>query len=117
MRCAIIYAATIRFPGGSGEEGKQFNSVELAVPQGEASKCSRVVRYLTDDFIWATEQLMAVANMCCQGRIVSVLEGGSVLRPNAQPFFLVDDRFERGIRKHQPRRGGSRLIEDVKKRK
>ncbi len=29
-----------------------------------------------DDYYWATEQLVAIANMCCKGRIVSVLEGG-----------------------------------------
>ena len=28
------------------------------------------------DFRWITEQLMAVADDCCGGRIVSVLEGG-----------------------------------------
>jgi acetoin utilization deacetylase AcuC-like enzyme/ankyrin repeat protein len=29
-----------------------------------------------DDYYWATEQLVAIANMCCKGRLVSVLEGG-----------------------------------------
>lgn len=28
------------------------------------------------DFSWVTEQLLAVANMVCDGRLVSVLEGG-----------------------------------------
>ena len=28
------------------------------------------------DFEWATEQLLAVAQVCCPGRVVSVLEGG-----------------------------------------
>ena len=28
----------------------------------------------TEDFAWLTEQLMGVANLCCEGRIVSVLE-------------------------------------------
>lgn len=30
----------------------------------------------TEDFIWLTQQLMKVADECCEGRIVSVLEGG-----------------------------------------
>ena len=29
-----------------------------------------------EDYIWATQQLMAIANRCCSGRLVSVLEGG-----------------------------------------
>lgn len=29
-----------------------------------------------DDFVWATEALMAVADTCCEGRLVSALEGG-----------------------------------------
>lgn len=31
---------------------------------------------IEDDYEWLTEQLVKVANSCCQGRIVSVLEGG-----------------------------------------
>ncbi|MEO5629185.1 MAG: histone deacetylase family protein, partial [Thermomonas sp.] len=30
----------------------------------------------TDDFAWITEQLVALANRHCGGRIVSTLEGG-----------------------------------------
>uniref|UniRef100_A0A7S1H9X0 histone deacetylase n=2 Tax=Hemiselmis andersenii TaxID=464988 RepID=A0A7S1H9X0_HEMAN len=30
----------------------------------------------TEDYEWATEQVGLVADMCCDGRIVSVLEGG-----------------------------------------
>ena len=29
-----------------------------------------------EDFAWMTDQLVAVANICCDGRVVSVLEGG-----------------------------------------
>ncbi|CAJ1426338.1 unnamed protein product, partial [Effrenium voratum] len=40
-----------------------------------------------EDYIWATQQLMAVANRCCQGRVVSVLEGGYNTRAEAlSPF-------------------------------
>lgn len=33
-----------------------------------------------DDFKWLTEQLMAIADSCCNGRIVSALEGGYNLK-------------------------------------
>ncbi|CAN0326945.1 unnamed protein product, partial [Discosporangium mesarthrocarpum] len=29
-----------------------------------------------EDYEWVTDQLVQVANKCCQGRVVSVLEGG-----------------------------------------
>jgi len=34
------------------------------------------VGMIEDDYEWVTEQLVKVANSCCNGRIVSVLEGG-----------------------------------------
>ena len=34
------------------------------------------VGMVEDDYEWVTEQLVKVANSCCNGRIVSVLEGG-----------------------------------------
>ena len=34
------------------------------------------LRFTEDDFAWATRELMAVADRCCGGRVVSVLEGG-----------------------------------------
>ncbi|OLQ03763.1 Type-2 histone deacetylase 2 [Symbiodinium microadriaticum] len=40
-----------------------------------------------EDYVWATQQLMAVANRCCQGRLISVLEGGYNTRAEAlSPF-------------------------------
>jgi acetoin utilization deacetylase AcuC-like enzyme len=30
----------------------------------------------TEDFGWATEELLKVADACCRGRVVSSLEGG-----------------------------------------
>jgi acetoin utilization deacetylase AcuC-like enzyme len=30
----------------------------------------------TDDYAWVTRQLMDVADECCEGRVVSLLEGG-----------------------------------------
>lgn len=34
------------------------------------------IRLEADDFGWVTEQIMAIADQCCDGRIISVLEGG-----------------------------------------
>jgi hypothetical protein len=34
------------------------------------------VGMVEDDYEWVTEQLVRIANSCCNGRIVSVLEGG-----------------------------------------
>ncbi len=34
------------------------------------------LRVETEDFAWLTEQLLAVADRCCAGRVVSILEGG-----------------------------------------
>merc|ERR1712232_764764 len=34
------------------------------------------VGMVEDDYEWVTEQLVKVANSCCDGRVVSVLEGG-----------------------------------------
>ncbi|NVK17645.1 MAG: histone deacetylase family protein [Methylocystaceae bacterium] len=34
------------------------------------------LRLSTQDFIWVTEELLKVANECCDGRVVSVMEGG-----------------------------------------
>jgi len=38
----------------------------------------------TDDFAWITRELMAVADDCCEGRVVSVLEGGYNLEALAE---------------------------------
>ena len=37
-----------------------------------------------EDFAWATRQVMAIAEQACDGRIVSVLEGGYDLRGLAE---------------------------------
>jgi acetoin utilization deacetylase AcuC-like enzyme len=34
------------------------------------------LRFLESDYEWATRQLMAIADDCCRGRVVSTLEGG-----------------------------------------
>jgi len=34
------------------------------------------LRLQTEDFAWVTRELLAVADACCRGRVVSVLEGG-----------------------------------------
>jgi len=46
-------------------------------------------RLAEEDYIWATQQLLAVANRCCQGRVVSVLEGGYNTRAEVlSPFAM-----------------------------
>ncbi|TXH34506.1 MAG: histone deacetylase family protein [Rhodospirillaceae bacterium] len=37
-----------------------------------------------EDFAWATQELMALADRCCQGRVVSTLEGGYDLKALAE---------------------------------
>lgn len=34
------------------------------------------LRLLTADFAWITAEILSVANRCCQGRVISLLEGG-----------------------------------------
>ena len=50
----------------------------------EPSKMVSIVtnRYTNEDYVWVTEQLVAVANQCCDGRVVSVLEGGYAWAPS-----------------------------------
>ena len=58
-------------------------------------------KYDERDFDWVTQQLMGVANACCEGRVVSVLEGGynqraGYLSPLAlcvRFFILFRERF------------------------
>lgn len=38
------------------------------------------IELVEDDYRWLTEELMAVANQCCEGKIVSLLEGGYNLK-------------------------------------
>jgi acetoin utilization deacetylase AcuC-like enzyme len=43
-----------------------------------------MLNFETEDYAWATRELMAVADDCCDGRIVSTLEGGYDLRALAE---------------------------------
>lgn len=38
--------------------------------------CERGMDLSPEDFGWATAEVMKVADMCCAGKVVSVLEGG-----------------------------------------
>ena len=38
------------------------------------------LRLQTADFGWITAELVGLANRCCQGKVVSLLEGGYDLR-------------------------------------
>lgn len=37
---------------------------------------SGYIALVEEDFAWVTEKLVQIANSCCGGRVVSVLEGG-----------------------------------------
>eukprot|EP00392_Amoebophrya_sp_AT5.2_P002619 g2624.t1 len=50
--------------------------------------------YQYEDFRWITQQLMSIANVCCNGRVISVLEGGY----NTRAGFLSP--FARSVRQH-----------------
>ena len=45
-----------------------------------------------DDFSWITIELKRIADRCCDGRIVSVLEGGYNIDP-------VDARTKKGVKR------------------
>lgn len=78
-------------PGAGGEEFRAVWSKKL-LPRLEAFRPQLLVisagfdahssdpqahlRLLPPDFAWITAELVGIANRCCQGRIVSVLEGG-----------------------------------------
>jgi len=67
--------------------------------------------YSDEDYVWMTQELMKVANRCCKGRIVSVLEGGyntragvlspfaSCVRSHIRTLMHSSDKltFEEGI--------------------
>lgn len=40
---------------------------------------------LPEDFAWATTEIMKIADICCGGRLVSVLEGGYGEYANTSP--------------------------------
>ena len=53
------------------------------------------LRLDTEDFGWITDQLLAVADECCGGRVVSILEGGYDLRALAASAALHVRRLMR----------------------
>ena len=57
----------VLFSGGNRDQGNRKLN-EDDIPRG--------LDLRPDDFSWMTEQIMGVANLCCDGKIVSVLEGG-----------------------------------------
>jgi hypothetical protein len=56
------------FDAGKGDVGNSFTDAAGAAHGG--------MDMAPDDFAWVTQQIMAVARVCCPGRVVSVLEGG-----------------------------------------
>jgi acetoin utilization deacetylase AcuC-like enzyme len=56
------------------------------------------VGMVEDDYEWVTEQLVKIANTCCNGRIVSVLEGGYKLQGGiVSPFARSVASHLRGL--------------------
>jgi acetoin utilization deacetylase AcuC-like enzyme len=45
-----------------------------------------------EDFEWATTEIMKIADICCNGRMVSVLEGGYGSRRQQAPSGAVSTR-------------------------
>ena len=61
---------------------------------GHADDLIGQCQYTDDDFRWVTQELMSVANLCCDGKVVSVLEGGY----NTRAGYLSP--FARCVRQH-----------------
>ncbi|MFU8787928.1 MAG: histone deacetylase family protein [Methylobacter sp.] len=62
---------------------KKFNPELVLVSAGfDAHKDDPLasIALVEDDFAWLTQELMGIADSCCHGRIVSVLEGGYNLK-------------------------------------
>ena len=60
---------------------KKFNPSFLIISAGfDAHRKDPLggLSFTDDDFYWVTKELMKVADECCDGKIVSVLEGGYV---------------------------------------
>jgi acetoin utilization deacetylase AcuC-like enzyme len=62
---------------------KKFNPDLLLISAGfDAHKDDPLasINLVEDDFKWITQELMAIADNCCKGRIISALEGGYHLK-------------------------------------
>lgn len=62
---------------------KNFNPDLLLISAGfDAHKDDPLasIMLVEDDFKWVTQELMSVADHCCKGRVISVLEGGYNLK-------------------------------------
>lgn len=67
------------FDAAMGDVGNQKYSARNGVEIG--------MNLLDEDFEWATSEIMKIGDICCSGRIVSVLEGGYGSRmPNKAPL-------------------------------
>ena len=79
-------------PPGSGSDEFRTAWTDRILPKLEAFRPELIIisagfdahssdpqahlRLLTADFAWITGEILGVANRCCQGRVVSLLEGG-----------------------------------------
>ena len=46
------------------------------IDRGQEASLETMLNFETEDYGWATTELMAVADDCCGGKVVSTLEGG-----------------------------------------
>ena len=46
---------------------------------------------LPEDYAWTTRQIINIADICCQGRVVSILEGGYGRTPSAESGAAMQD--------------------------
>ena len=58
-----------------------------------SSKDTQITEF---DYQWVTENLVRIANQCCSGRIVSVLEGG--YNTNAGPLSPLGQSIQYHVR-------------------
>ncbi|OQR86991.1 histone deacetylase [Achlya hypogyna] len=63
-----------------------------------------------DDFYWATTQLVRVANACCDGRVVSVLEGGYGRKEKRAGKTLVLDTLQESAIAHIRALAGDHVV-------
>ncbi len=71
-------------PAGAGAFGPELLIISAGFDAHQADPLAEL-RLDTADFGWITDRLLAVADRCCGGRVVSVLEGGYDLRRWRRP--------------------------------
>lgn len=76
----------------------------LVTPISDHRGLSLSLEQVEEDFEWVTEKLVQIANSCCEGRIVSVLEGGYQLGGEFYSAFAQSAKVQFGLRTAFPLR-------------